>query len=173
VRLAAEDGVGGGALVQAVEAGAELVGGGGIELDEDVLGLPPGLAGRVEVAGAPVRLAELGENAGLAVAVAELAEQVEGPPVAADGLGLVAEVPVGVAQARPGVGLVGAVVQLLVQAQRLAAEGQRLPVVPEPAVDPAHIGERDRPPDPVAGDLEQLQGSLADSSASASRPCCS
>ena len=83
----------------AQEAGAELVGGVRVELTEDDAGLPPGLHGRVGVAGGAVRLAELGEDAGLAVAVAELPEQVEGLPVAVDGLGSVAEVLVGVAKA--------------------------------------------------------------------------
>ena len=54
-------------------------------------------------ADAAVHLAELGEGAGFAVAVAKLPEEVDGGPVAGDGLGLVAEVLVGVAEAVPRV----------------------------------------------------------------------
>jgi alkanesulfonate monooxygenase SsuD/methylene tetrahydromethanopterin reductase-like flavin-dependent oxidoreductase (luciferase family) len=81
------------------EPGADLVGGGRVELSEDDLDLPPGVAGRLGIAGAVVKLAEVGQGAGLAEAVAELAEQLEGVPVAVDGLRMVAEVLVDVAEA--------------------------------------------------------------------------
>lgn len=104
-------------------------GGGWIELAEDGSGLPPGVARGVGVADAAVHLAELGEGPGFAVAVAKPPEEVDGGPVAGDGLGgdglgVVAEVLVGVAEAVPRVGLIGAVVELLVQGQCLPAERQ-------------------------------------------------
>jgi hypothetical protein len=83
----------------AVQPAADLVGGGLVELVEDGPGLPPGVAGRAEVAGVAVQLAEAGQAAGLALAVAELPEQRQGPPVAVDRLGPVAEPVVGVAKA--------------------------------------------------------------------------
>ena len=82
-----------------MELGADLDGGGRVELTEDGLGLLPGFAGRVGVAGAAVNLAEVGEDAGFRVAVAELPEQLEGLSVAGDGLGLVTEVLVGLGKA--------------------------------------------------------------------------
>ena len=82
-----------------MHARANLVGGGRVELAKDGAGLLPGIAGRIGVAGTVMNLAELGEGAGFAVAVAELPEQVEGPLVAGDCLGLVTEVLVGLAQA--------------------------------------------------------------------------
>jgi hypothetical protein len=69
---------------------AEGVGGGGVDgrqLSVDLVG-----RGRVEVG-------EEGAGTDLAVRVADLAEQVEGPPVAGDGGGGVAQLEVGVGQA--------------------------------------------------------------------------
>jgi hypothetical protein len=97
--LAALQRLRGGVLVEPVEAGAELVGGVRVEPTEDGPCPPPRLPGRVGVAGGAVRLAELGEDAGLTVAVVELPEQPEGLAVAVEGLGSVAEVLVGVAKA--------------------------------------------------------------------------
>jgi hypothetical protein len=82
-----------------VQQGADLVGGRRVKAVQELPCPPPGLAGRAGIAGGVVAGAQLGEGAGFAVAVAELPEQVEGLPVAGDGLGVVTEVMVGVAEA--------------------------------------------------------------------------
>ena len=96
--LRTEQGLGGGRLVEAVQPSADLVGGGLVELAEDGPGLPPGVAGRAEVAGVAVQPAEVGEGAGLAVAVAELPEQRQRPLLAVRSPGVVAELVVGVSR---------------------------------------------------------------------------
>ena len=88
-----------GRLGQGLEFVADLLGVGVPQILEDGLGLFPGVAGGVEVAGGVVRVAEASEGGGCAVALPGPAEQDECLEVALDGLPVVAEVVVGVAQA--------------------------------------------------------------------------
>ena len=88
-----------GRLTQGLEFLAGLFGVGVLEVLEDGLGLFPGVAGGVVIAGGVLRVAEAGEGGGFAVGVPGLAEQVECVVVALDGLPVVAEVVVGVAEA--------------------------------------------------------------------------
>jgi hypothetical protein len=107
----------------------ELFGVGVLQVLEDHLGLFPGVAGGVAVAGGVVRVAEAGEGAGLLVAVPERAEEIEGLAVALDGLSVVAEVLVGVAETVECFGFPGPVAEAAVQGQGQLTVGQRLLVV--------------------------------------------
>jgi hypothetical protein len=64
--------------VELVQLGADLVGGRRVKAVQELPCPPPGLAGSVGIAGGVVAGAQLGEGAGLAVAVADLAEQLQG-----------------------------------------------------------------------------------------------
>ena len=82
-----------------VELGADLIGGGLVEVVEDVAGVLPDGAGRVRITGSVMAGAHLGEGAGFGVGAAQRLKELEGSLVAGDGLGWLAELLVGVAQA--------------------------------------------------------------------------
>jgi putative transposase len=109
-----------------------------VEVVQDGERLFPGRARLPEMPGGVAGVANVTENLGLARAVAGLAMQVEGTLVAFDGFAVVAQVLVGVSEAVQRRGLRLAVAECVEQVESLAAVAQRLPVIPEPGVEPAN-----------------------------------
>jgi hypothetical protein len=131
-----------GVVVCAGELGADLASVGVLQVFEDGEGLLPGLPGLGQLAGGVAGVAEAGEGARFAGAVAGFPGDAERALVTGGGFGEVAQVVLGVPQAVPGISLDPAVVCFSVQGDCLAAEHAGLLVVAEKPVVPADVIER-------------------------------
>ena len=99
----------------------------------------------------------MGEDLGFLVPVSEVAEQVQGVPLAGDGLIVMAEVMVGVAQAVPGGGLALPVAEFAQQDEGVLAVEERPRVVAEQGMVPADRVQGPGQSVLVAGGPEQLE----------------
>ena len=119
----------------------------------------PCLAGLLAMPGGVMNIAGVAERLGLAPPVTDLPVQVEGAVVTGNRFGMVAEVVVRVPQAVQGGSLQLWVAKrlTLVQLERLPAVDERLPVIAEHGVEPAHRVQGDGLARPVTSGGEQLQ----------------
>src|SRR5262249_44688489 len=138
-----------------------VVGLGMVEFTQDLPGLVPCGAGRLQLADGRIRLTEVDEGVGLVVAVTEFVAQFATVLVAADGCGVVTEMVVGVPEAVPGRGADGVIAELLRQGEGLLAVLQGVLVVAEHRAIPANVVQGIRQPIQVAGALVYRQRAAA------------
>lgn len=127
---------------------------------EDDQRLLPRVASGIRFAGGLVGVAEAGERVGFFEAITEVAVQIEGVPVAVNGLGIAAEMVMGVAEAVPCGGLTARVADVLLEAEGFLAVREGLLMVPEQGVRPADRVECAGLPGLVAGGTVLAQGLL-------------
>src|SRR3954451_14651790 len=96
-------------LVELDELGPQPRGTRLVEIVDYRQGPLPGVSGGIAVTGVTVRVPKVGQDRGLAMAVAEIPCQVEAAVIVGHGGGIVAEMVVGVADAVQGGGLATAV----------------------------------------------------------------
>jgi oligopeptide/dipeptide ABC transporter ATP-binding protein len=147
-------------VAHAVQFGAELLCIGLAQVIEDDQGVAPGGAGGGVIADGLVCVADVGEGLGLDVAAAGLPEQIEGGPVAVDGLVVVAELLVYVADAVPYLGLTVLIAEFAQLAEAFLAICQSLLVVREQGIQPAHVIKRPGLPALVADLPVQIERGL-------------
>jgi hypothetical protein len=104
------------------EAWRELFGVEMVELLENRRGLLPHGTRSVGVTCGVVAVAKVGKDIGLAIPVLDLPGQVDGFPVAANGLSMLTQLMVGIAEAVPGIGLPDAGTKLLLQGESPLAQ---------------------------------------------------
>jgi hypothetical protein len=131
-----------------------------VELVEDGQGVLPGFAGGVGITRGVLGVTELDEGVRLVLEVAKFPVEHEGPLVAGDCFGMVAEVVQSIAHDHAGGGFTVAVAEFAVRFDGLPAEGEGLLVVSEQRVEPADIGAGVGSCGRVSCRFEQVEGPL-------------